>query len=334
MALKWIAGTALVAAGFGSPGSVADQNPMTTIETQFAQDARLDDVGFALLQAAVPFCGNAATRRTGFRYTSVSAFSRELKEAAGFLGYVDTVSVVSVAKGGPADRAGLKPGDRILAIDGEGIPLGTLGMSALRSRMQRAARDAKGEVRAIVRRAGAPLALTIPLDSACDFRLVSWRETTADAWGDGETISVTGPMMKYATTDSLLAVIVAHEIAHNAIRRTSTSSKSFQEAWRTLGSIVGQAAVYVKGERWASMRVARPSAPFAVEVENRADDLTAYLLARVGRKARTSRDAWWTLLVKQDSTISWTKVHPTSADRLFRLDQIVAEVDAKKSAGI
>lgn len=188
-------------------------------------------------------------------------------------------------------------------------------------------------MRATVRREDALISLTIPLDSACGFSPVSWRETTADAWGDGEGIAVTGPMMKYAATDSLLAVIVAHEIAHNAIRRTTSSAVSFKEAWRSLGDFVGQAAVYAHGERWASLRVERPNSPFPVEVENRADDLTAYLLARVGRKARTSRDAWWSLLVREDATISWTKSHPTTADRLFRLDQIVTEVDAKKSVG-
>ena len=126
---------------------------------------------------------------------------------------------------------------------------------------------------------------------------------------------------------------MAHEIAHNAIRRTTAKPVSFNEAWRSVHDLVGQAAVYVKGERWGSMRVARPDEPFPAEIENRADDLTAYLLARVGRKARTSRDAWWSLLVKQDNTISWTRAHPTRAERLFRLDQIVAEVDAKKGAG-
>ena len=334
MSLKWIVGGALVAASVGAASPAADQDPVSRIEAQFAQDARLDDVGFPLLKATVPFCGDAATRRPGFRYTSVAGFARELKEAGRLLGYVDTVSVVSVAKGGPADRAGLKAHDRILSVDGAAIPVGTRGMRALRSRLQKAGREARTEVQATVRRRGATQTLTIPLDSACAFSFVSWRETTADAWGDGEAIAVTVPMMQYAATDSVLAVVVAHEIAHNAIRRTTASSVSFQEAWRALGEVVGEAAIYAKGERWASMREARPSGPFPGEVENRADDLTAYLLARVGRKARTSRDVWWSLLVSKDSTLAWTKIHPTTADRLFRLDQIVSEVDAKKSAGI
>lgn len=333
MLLKWMVGGALVVAGIGSAGPAADQNPMSRIEAQFAQDARLDDVGFSMLKAAVPFCGDAATRRPGFRYTSVSGFSNELREAGRLLGYSDTVSVVSVVKGGPADRAGLKANDRILSLEGVAIPVGTRGMSALRNRLRKAGHEAKTEVHATVRRRDVTLNFTIPLDSACLFNLVSWRETTADAWGDGEAIAVTVPMLQFATTDSLLAVVVAHEIAHNAIRRTSPSSVSFQEAWRSLGEVVGQAAVYAKGERWASMRVARPNGPFTDEVENRADDLTAYLLARVGRKARTSRDVWWSLLVSKDRALSWTRVHPTTADRLFRLDQIVAEVDAKKGAG-
>ena len=60
MSLKLMVGGALALAGIGSVVPASDQDPITRIETQFKQDARLDDIGFSILKAAVPFCGARA----------------------------------------------------------------------------------------------------------------------------------------------------------------------------------------------------------------------------------------------------------------------------------
>src|SRR5690606_22864482 len=55
-------------------------------------------------------------------------------------------------------------------------------------------------------------------ESSCSFGLVIKGEKGVNAYADGKQAVVTAPMMVFASNDTHLALVVAHELAHNMMQ--------------------------------------------------------------------------------------------------------------------
>ena len=297
--------------GAASPPSAA------LLNQQLTDDARLDDIGAALLRAAAPQCAEG-TRRAGFRFANAPTFTRRWESYATALGYTDTVQVVSVAKRGGADRAGLRAADRIVSIDGVTATPGSGIVESMRTRVTAAAARGAPSVNVTVRREGRESAYTVPLDSSCAMTFMSWRDDAPDAWSDGRTIAVTTGMIAYAHGDGDMAVVLAHEIAHAIIRR-GTAHTGWDRFLDATADVATGAVGYATDDRWARMKRARPENPADDREEQRADDLTQQLLVQAGHRA-PMHDFWRRLQLPDPASFPYARKHPLSMARIIRMD--------------
>lgn len=317
------------------------------IQSDIAEQQRLRSIAHPLLKAALPLCGKWVTTRLGVTVINIHAYPREYQEAARALGFSDTLTIVVVATGSAAERANLKVGDRLIGAEGGPAPYGPTA-SADFSSWVTAKPPRRGEpalaskaYRFVVRRANSPsayrdLPIDVQSDTICAYGAVALKNAALNAWADGQQIVLTTAMMRFASTDDELAVIVAHEIAHNAMRHID-AKKTNAGFGAILGAIVDVAAASQgvnTGGDFAKQGAAIGAMTYSQDFEREADYVGLYILARSGRPFATSPDFWRRMAQETPGSIKYASTHPTSAERFVRLEKTVAEIQLKQSSGL
>jgi predicted Zn-dependent protease len=143
-------------------------------------------------------------------------------------------------------------------------------------------------------------------------------------------------MMRFAQNDDELAVVVGHEIAHNAMRHLDAKKKN-----ATLGAILGAVVDIAAatqgvntGGDFTNMGAGIGAMSYSQDFEREADYVGMYLLALAGRSYENAADFWRRMAQESPGSIKYASSHPTSAERFVRLEQTVAEIRQKQDAGL
>ena len=140
-----------------------------------ALDQRVATIGHRLAVAGLGLCADRAWL-PGMVVHDLSQYGAEFRPAAiRAFGLDAGPGVLALAAGGPAERAGLRADDILLAFDGRPPPAGAPGRAGSFEVMERilAALDeafADGRATIEVRRAGAPLAISVIAEQGCATR--------------------------------------------------------------------------------------------------------------------------------------------------------------------
>jgi len=73
---------------------------------------------------------------------------------------------------------------------------------------------------------------------------------------------------------------------------------------------------------------------FSQSFEREADYVGMYILARAGRPIASAPTFWRRMAQESPKRIKFASSHPTTAERFVRLEQTVAEIEQKRSAGV
>ena len=316
------------------------------ITSSLKEQQRLSDVAWPMLTAAVPICGKWVAIQSGVIVTGLPDFGKNQLEAARSLGYGDTLVVDMVARGSAGDRAGVKVGDRVLSLGGLAAPTGKgASLRFMRQTNHGPGKDGltvgASPIPLTVQRtdsAGAPprtLVLTIVPDTTCAYGAVSVKNEALNAWANGSLVFVTTAMARFAQSDDELAVVVSHELAHNAMRHMDRKKKN-----ATLGALLGAAldvAAATQGVNtgggFSSSGANVGAGSYSQDFEREADYVGMYILARAGRPYAESPNFWRRMAQESPGSITYASSHPTSAERFIRLDRAAAEIRGKVDAG-
>lgn len=139
--------------------------------------------------------------------------------------------VAWVAASGPADAAGVRVGDRLLAINGEPIPEERRADHHARRMLARAER--RGPVELELQRGGQIFNLTVTPRESCAYMLYVADDDVINAFADSENIVLNRGMMRFVQSDEELAPILGHEFAHNALRHVQAGrrQRSASSVW-------------------------------------------------------------------------------------------------------
>ena len=267
--------------------------------------ANLDTQAARLLRVARPvLLSNAAlcpkTRRDiGVWMHGQSDYSKEMRIAAAReLGAGERPSLWHVAPGGPADRAGLQRGDRIL-LDGEAA-----GRKELASWLDE---QPAGALTLTVERNSRQLDLSVQPETVCASRVRIRASSAINAYADGRNLTFTTGMMDFVESDDELALIVGHELAYNTMSHIRKAVGNF--------IISGFATRYTR--------------PF----ESEADYVGLYYMVRAGFDPAGVEDFWRRLAEVDPRSVNRAKTHPTFPDRYLRIAAARAEIEAKQQSG-
>ena len=285
------------------------------------QDGRVADVSFRLNVANLDLCADKALL-PGMMLQHALQYGEDIRPVAiRHFGLTGRPSVLTVAAGGPADRAGIKVGDSLVAIDGDsfadaGDLLDRKAATYDQTLRARALLDralADGAATLTVERAGQRLSVKIIPVAGCAYEAQLLPSEDLNASADGQRVFITTAMVRYLGTDDQLAVVLAHELGHNVMKHRARITGGGPAA-----AVLGNAGTTRVG---------------LMTVEREADYVGLYLMARAGYDFGSARDFWrqYGADYGRSRYAQWS--HPGSLERATNLSTAADEIRRKQAAG-
>ena len=216
-----------VIALFGAVAATQDEEPKDPVVVAYqdliAKDLRLATVGYHLAKGSADFCQNK-WRNPGWVLHDERQYP-DLGLARRVFTFRQPISIAAVVEGGPAQRAGLTPGDGLFGADGSVVWYGPAPkrhqpsserIDGLRDEFAtRLSEDRPIPFQIDTANGRRDFLLDSPVICASDF----WVDARAkrDAGADGVRVRVTSGLIDYVLDDDELAAVVAHEMAHNLL---------------------------------------------------------------------------------------------------------------------
>ena len=301
------------------------QREIVVLERMKVQD-RLRRVDFAVRAANVDLCKEKAPA-VGFLTMDRDSAPPEYREAyASLYGVTRQMTVISVFGGGPAARAELAVGDRIVSVNGEIIGGGSSG----RSRVAKLIAEGKGRPLSLtVRRGGNLVPVELTPAMVCNYPTFLHNDDSVNAFADGSRIIVTSGLMRFAEADDELAFVIGHELAHNTMGHIQAKTGNM-----ILGGIVGAILTGLSGINVIDPMMQVGVLAFSQEFEAEADYVGVYYAAKAGYDTKKAAYFWRRMAAAHPRAIGLQgTTHPSSAKRFLAVEAATKEIAGKRARG-
>ncbi len=276
-------------------------------------DMRVAAVAERLAIANVKLC-TATTARTGLVLYDLAQYTPETREdAKAVFGFGGSIVVAGVVEGSASARAGVRPGDVVEAIDGApvDVPLPSAGdkettdrIVSVEERIARAGAD--GQLSLAVSRDGARRIIDLQPRMGCASRYEVMMARGLDAQADGSVVQIAVGMVEAARNEDELAVVLAHELAHNVLRHRAR----LDAAGISRGALAGF------GRNVGYIRRS--------EIE--ADMLGIVLLTNAGYDVEAPARFWRWFGPRHNNSIFLSRTHPSWSTRASVYDREAAKI--------
>jgi len=299
------------------PAAAQPDSPEQALLAMRAMDRRVATIGHKLAAANLDLCA-AQAWLPGLALHDLSQYGPDFRAAANrAFGLGAGPGVLALAAGGPAERAGLRADDVLVALDGEPPPRGPPRrersfeqMELILAALDRAFADGRAELE--VARGGARLTIAIQAERGCAsrFQLVPGRSLNARA--DGRYVQLTAAIAEYAQGEAELAAVLAHEFAHNLLgHRVRLDEAQVERGF--LGNF-GRNARRIR------------------ETEIEADRFSVYLLERAGYDPEGAI-RFWSRFGRRGLNLLGSPTHPNWRRRVETLAAEIAAIRRARAAG-
>lgn len=284
-----------------------------------SSDLRVATVAFRLASAGEAICPRKAAI-VGMTLHEPAQYAPALRDAVReVMRLSNRIGILAVAPGSPADKAGLRAGDGLISIAGQPVastPPGRegvyAGVAAAYVQLTRSA--SAGSFDLEVEREGRPFRAVVSPATGCVSQVQLLPSPVVHAKADGTHLSVTTGLIDYIANDDELALVLAHEMAHNALGHRAQFEA--QGVRRGLFGGYGADAVKVR------------------EAERAADRLGYFLMARAGFDPRVAQSFWPRLYAGPAGGHTRVTTHPDVRTRLDDARQAQEQIDAAINAGL
>tara|TARA_Y100000816_G_scaffold244940_1_gene192741 strand:+ start:74 stop:1222 length:1149 start_codon:yes stop_codon:yes gene_type:complete len=247
------------------------------------------------------------------------------------------VSIINIVENSPADKAGLTVGDIILELEGFTFPE---GKNALKKISKHFKDFEEKEIKKIkIDRNGQILKFDINQIKICNYPIIFTQDKIVNAYADGKSIIMTQGMVDYAKDDNEIALVIAHELAHND-RGHLDAKKKNTLIMGSIGFILDLMTIYYSGgtaggdaqntEMWSKIG----SEAYSVEFEKDADYGGVYYAYRAGYDISNVKNFWERIGSENPKQIAISSTHPATAERYLQIEKTVQEINKKKSDGL
>jgi hypothetical protein len=247
------------------------------------------------------------------------------------------VSIIDIVKNSPADKAGLVLGDVILEVEGFIFPEGKNALKKISKHFKDI--EEKPVKRIKIDRKGEILTFDINQKKICNYPIIFTQDKIVNAYADGKSIIMTQGMVDYARDDNEIAMVIAHELAHND-RGHLDAKKKNTLIMGSIGFILDLMTIYYSGgtaggnaentEMWSKIG----SQAYSVEFEKDADYGGVYYAYRAGYDISKVKNFWERIGSENPKQIAISSTHPATAERYLQIDKTVIEINKKKIDGV
>ncbi len=314
-------------------------------QRQIALQAYLEDqrrlirVSYPLLTKGSDLCGDDIRYTTGMYLANSSTLLGDSFRQTAESDYAlsNAVQVVYVVPQSAADKAGVKTGDILTRVGNWAVgPATPDGPEAVKQTLAQIGEQTKNgqPLRIDVQRKGRTLtqqqSLLITPDRACKYPVVLGNGDEVNAYADGNQVVVQRGMMRFATTDTELGLVISHEIAHNSMGHMRAKMTNY-----TLGSILDIAAQVLLKVPTQGLFGNLGGNAFSQGFEAEADYVGLYIMAQSGGDIDNAPQFWRRMATLSPGSIqsSHMATHPATPERFVALEETVKEIKAKKASG-
>lgn len=221
-----LAGAAVVLLLLLAPVPARADDVRAGLEALRSEDLRVASVGYRLTTGATTLCPKRRAGATGLLVADPEQYRGDVRAVAADLFHLDRgPAVTGVVPGSAAELAGIRPGDRLIALDGRDLaaidtdrPGGRAdgsGYAALVDALDGA--FAGGPATLTLERDGRRLDIRLTPAVACATEFQLTLENSLNAGADGRTVSIARKMEQLAASDDELAFVLGHEMSHNIL---------------------------------------------------------------------------------------------------------------------
>ncbi|MHA6722438.1 M48 family metalloprotease [Sphingomonas sp. RS2018] len=221
-----------------------------------------------------------------------------------------------MATGSAVDRAGLRVGDVIVAVDGERFQPDRAGKRATFEVVQRLETavdrlSADGALSIEIERDGARRTVAVTPDRGCPTRFDVRAGGATDASANGRYVQVGSDLVQSLTSDDDLAALLAHEIAHNILGHPQLLDR------------IGKGLLPGLGKSGRQIRA----------TETAADRMSLYILTLSGYRIDSAIAFWDRFTRANDWGIFSDGTHPSPEARAAALRLEAARIAGLQAAG-
>lgn len=295
------------------------QGPEARLSSLTGLDQSVARVAWRLSESNVDLCP-VVRQSAGWALHAANQYSAELRPIAeqrfGLRG--DLPGVLAAPPGSPADQAGLRTGDLILAVGGQALAEGSSqgrpryeGLAANVAHLDHAL--SRGPAALSIQRGDHRLQVTVTPRRACGYEVQLNPSNDLNAQADGRRLFISTGLAQFAASDDELAIILGHELAHNVL-----GHRRWSETGGAGRTVISRDCA---GDQCGGDR------------ERQADRTGLYLMARAGY-APSAAAPFWRRFGQSNWRVRYPQLaHASAGTRAQRLEEVQAEIEALKAAG-
>ena len=239
--------------------------------------------------------------------------------------------VVEVFPGGPADKAGIRSRDVILAVNGDPVR-GGFDAASLFHRLLEKHLTKSPDMTFRIERDGQPLTIQATAAMACGESVFLYEDGEPNAFADGVNIFVTTGLIRFLDDDDELAGVIGHELAHNEMGHRNmklANAKTAARLTQVPAAILGMCT----GLNVTRMVYKKALQSYSLDFEYEADYVGLYFAARAGYDVSKVPNTERRFAAMDPKMITIGSSHPPSAERFVAMEAALQEVQAKQAAG-
>ncbi len=167
----------------------------------------------------------------------------------------------------------------------------------------------------------------------CTFNFAVKNDKAVNAYADGETVYVTPAIVALTQTQEELAMVLAHEYAHNILEHPQGAGMN-----AAAGSIVGTVIDQVAGSQgvptgglFSNVGGNLGAYHYSVPFEKEADYVGLYILARADFDLERGTNIWRRLSMVDAKGLYTSTTHPGNPERVVAMRRTITEIRAKQT---
>lgn len=288
------------------------------------RQARVWTVGSRLRTAGAPLCDEV--RYTyGFFAVDRDDFGSYWARVADDVGLEPGVRVWTVRDDIDAVAGTLSRGDRIVTVDDETIS----DFDSFADAMSRPQNDGV-LMMTVERSSGEIVDVGLQGIESCDYRVALVEDDMTQTFVKGRDVYVTSGLLDFFRSDDELAVMLAHEMAHDSLGHFT------RKQVQAFAGVLAEVAITVFTGVGTGGSLARlGQTAFAGGMERKADWLSLYIVARAGYDASVAPELWTRIASELpiEDQGSLVMHHPISPRRVQRMQVVSSDVARKLADG-
>ncbi|WP_375395875.1 M48 family metalloprotease [uncultured Sphingomonas sp.] len=221
--IPWLSAIAALAVTTSLAAGPAPPDQVAQLETLRAVDLRLATIAYRLTTANAALCRDLSPT-PGWAIQSLGQYAPASRAAARqVFGFERPIAVEAVVSGGPAEKAGIRPNDSLVSVDGAALPNGdpvagtanSITRDAALAQIARKPIDRPLTLELV--RGGTARKVAIDAPAGCRSNFEILLTPGMDASSDGVVVQI-GVRFFERYGDEAVAAIVAHELSHTILR--------------------------------------------------------------------------------------------------------------------